>query len=531
MTDNLKTSFKFHPLFTIFAIIALTLLWSKLYLNVHMDIDIGWLLQCLERFLAGGKYGLDFYESNPPMSFLIYLPAYPLYMFTPINAQSAVLLLFLFYIALSNFVAYKLLIRTSFKTEYIFAVISALIIIQTWAAGISFGSKDHLIFIFLIPLLLLQYLLTINKKPHIIITAIAIIMGGIAICLKPYYAVIPAIFFMHRIFITKSIVNTITSTDFIGLLIIGIAYIGFIYLFTPEYIELLPELLSIYGLDKPFPIFMRLNYLIYALIAAISALIINDKKLKYIILISSALSIACFVPYYMQQKGFFYHAIPFLSFSILSMFIAFFAVARLLLNYKLEISLLLPSTIIIILSIPNITGGKYPYLTNNQFISQPLVKAIDELAWNRTYATYDMKSMLLSLPYITDLENGSRYGHIWTIHGLSIMISQTENKEEKAAIKQEMLKYVDMFAQDMNRYKPSVITIPRYRQPGTNDSTKNYLNFLLSNKNFKKNMDNYIFEKSVEFDTTLTGSNYDPEKIVVHDIYVLKENNNLGKEQ
>ncbi len=497
-------------------------------MNVHLDIDIGWLLQCLERFLAGGKYGVDFYESNPPMSFLIYMPAYPLYSYLGISAHLSVLLLFMGYIAISNFIVYKLLRRIDYKISHIFTIISALIVIETWVAGNVFASKDHLIFIFIVPLLLLQYLITIDKKPSNKIMIAAIIMGAIAICLKPHYAVVPAIFFAHRLFISRSIIKTIISPDFIGMLIFGLSYIGFIYIAAPEYIYiLLPELNAVYGLDKPFPIFIRLNYLIYAGVAVVLALFLRDEKLKHLIFICTGLSLACFMAYYVQQKGFHYHTIPFLSFAMLALFLAAFAIAKSLMNNN-DTPIWVAAAFIVMLNISATTGGKHKYLTTGQFTAQPLIELIDELAWNNTYATYDLKTMLSALPYITDLKNGSRFSHIWTIHGLSIKMEAASSEQDKLDIKQEMLKYVDMFAQDMDLYKPSVITIPQYRKTGSNEPSHNYLEFLMSSEHFKTNMENYVFEETIPFDTTLTGVTTDPDKITMHDVYVLKQNHNSG---
>ncbi len=528
MIDKTKVNFEYHPIFTIAVVFISTIFWSYLYLDVHLDIDIGWLLQCLERFLAGGKYGEDFYESNPPISFLIYLPAYPLYTYLGISAHISVLLLFMGYIAISNVIIYKLLMHIDYNISYIFAIISALITVQTWGAGISFASKDHLIFIFIAPLLLLQYLITIDKKPNGKIMVAAIIMGAIAICLKPHYAVIPALFFAHRLFVSRSLIKTIISPDFIGILILGVSYIGFIYVFTPEYIHiLLPEINAVYGLDKPFPIFMRAHYLIYAGLAVIFGLFTKDAKLKYLIFIAAGLSIACFIPYYLQQKGFNYHALPFSSFAMIALFLGTFAVAKSLFNYN-DISIWIAGAMIAILNINATTGGKYKYLTTGQFTAQPLTEMIDDLAWNNTYATYDMKPMLSALPYITDLKNGSRFSHIWTIYGLLIKMEGAPNEGDRQSIKQEMLRYVDMLAQDMDRYKPSVITIPKYRKTGSNEPSHNYLNFLMSSEAFKANMENYTFEATIPFDTTLTGASDNPEKIIMHDVYVLKQNHNLG---
>ncbi len=44
--------------------------------NAAAGTDISWLLVVVKKWLAGGRYIKDFYEVNPPASFLIYIPAY-----------------------------------------------------------------------------------------------------------------------------------------------------------------------------------------------------------------------------------------------------------------------------------------------------------------------------------------------------------------------------------------------------------------------------------------------------------------------
>ena len=40
-----------------------------------VDVDVGWLLTLGERMLDGQRPYIDFFEANPPMSILLYLPA------------------------------------------------------------------------------------------------------------------------------------------------------------------------------------------------------------------------------------------------------------------------------------------------------------------------------------------------------------------------------------------------------------------------------------------------------------------------
>ncbi len=520
MFEQLKQDFKYHPAITAAIFIGLTVYWLYLYLQLKIDIDMGWLLQCLERFLAGGTYTKDFYETNPPLSFLIYLPAYPFYTYLGIEPQTAVIGCFLIYMLLANFVLLKML-----QHEHA-PILAALLIAQTWAMGISAGSKDHLIFIFLPVICLLQYRITTEQKTDKVSTILAIIMGGTAVCLKPHYALIPAAFFFHRLYVTRSILTCIKSSDFIGLFIFGVGYALFISIFTPSFWDLLPEISLLYTEDKPFPLSSRLFYLIFAVFGIICALFTNNKNLKTAIYSMACLSLLCLVPYVLQNKGFHYHALPLLGFSITALFLGVYTVAKFIFPDK-DIRLWIAGIFISLLCTTYTVGGKSKFLTDGQYLAKPLIDTIDERAWNRVYATYDFKSSMIALPYMTDLKNGSRFGQIWPLFNLLQLHSQAKTEEEREQIKERMLSYAEMIAQDMKRYKPSVITIPQYNDKAIGKRTKNYYNFLMQNEKFKKNMENYEFEETIEMDISTEQNGQDPEKVIFHDVYILKKDNDL----
>ncbi len=481
---------------------------------------MGWLLQCLDRFIAGGTYTNDFYETNPPLSFLMYIPAYPLYSYLGIDPQTSVLVCFLGYIAIANITLYKMLPHNK-------AIItSAFLIAQTWSMGISFGTKDHLIFIFLPALCLFQYLITTNHKPGKLESISSIIMGGIAIAIKPHFALIPAAFFIHRLYVSCSIKNCIKSPDFLGLLIFGISYLILITLLTPSFWDILPIVVSLYSVDKPFPLSTRLFYLAFAAFALICTIFIENKNIKASIYTCTALSILCVFPYILQNKGFHYHAIPLLGFAITALFLGIYGASKYLTPHR-DIRLWISTIFIAMLCLTYTTGGKKQFQTDGQFFAQPLIDTIDELAWNRTYATYDFKAPLGALPYMSDLKNGSRFGQIWPLYGLYQKHKNAKTDEAREALKTQMLAQVDMIAEDMIRFKPSVITIPQYQDPATKERTKNYYNFLIQNENFKKNMQNYIFEDTVTIDISFAQNNKNPDKIVYHDVYILKKDHDL----
>ncbi len=505
-------------------------------MSVHLDVDVAWLLQCLERFLSGGTYTDDFYETNPPLSFLIYLPAYPFFATIGLSAKLSILILFLIYVLFSNAVLFKLLQKIEISASTAIVVCCATLTAQTWGTGMYFGLKDHLILSFLTPFILLQYLISTSKeKISRVLSVNATLMGGIALCLKPHYAIIPATLYIHRLITAKSLKKCIISIDTIGLTLCGTAYISFIYIFTPEFISvILPETSTLYSVETPFPIGIYLKVFVVTVIAALIgfALVIgarNDEQLeiKKVIMAFSTLSALCLLPYIIQNKGFLYHTVPFFGFGVAALTMAAYGTCRLITKKKTP-ALLIALILIGVLTHVNTRSYTSAIMNNKQFKAQPIAEFIEENAWNKVYITYDMKSMLAPLPYLLDVKSGSRFGQIWNLNALSIISSRTQNEEKGRKIKEEMMHIIDMMAEDINKNKPSVIAIPLYpTNTETNEPAEMYYEFLMANDNFAKAMKNYTKEERIPFNKSLNMGDNNENNIIWHNMYILNQNNNL----
>lgn len=534
MLTKLRPEFKYSPLLTISILMAFLIVWSTLYLRIHIDADIGWLLECLDRFMAGGTYTNDFYETNPPLNFWIYLPAHIFYTYFALDPKLSVFVNVLSYLMISNLTFFYLLRKEKHvKALDLLVIISAILMAQSWATGDIYGLKDHLISSFLLPISLYQYRLTRSLKSGTILATSSIILGGIAICLKPHYAFIPALFFAHRLYTTRSLTKCITAPDFWGMLIIGIAYFVAIYLSTPEFFDILPQVISVYSVEKPFPLSDRYHYILYALFASLGAYFLfsdsDQEILKKSVYSLSALSLVCLVPYILQNKGYHSHSLPLLCFGASAAFIMIYGMIKELTKSKSDIALWGACAAMVVLFGGYTYGNKVSKLTKKEFLAMPIVKTIDELAWNDTYTIMYEVHSLANLPKMSSLKSGTRFGALWPLTGLAILVNKTEDPEMRKKYKKKMYEYVDMMAKDIKRNKPSVILIPQYPTPETLEPNKDYYNFLMKHESFKENMSNYTFYDTVVFDTSYApeGKNMDPLKLVPHDIYVLKHDNTL----
>ena len=519
-----------HTIGALVMIFASTVLWININLNVHMDTDTGWLLQCLERFISGGNYSTDFYETNPPLSFLIYLPAYPLYITGLIHAKAAIIIVFLIYMCIANSLLYFLLRQIPLNKSQAISLVACLTISQTWMSGVSFGSKDHLIFICLLPYCIYQILVFQGHSSHKSTITLTSLLAGLALCIKPHYAIIPALFAVHRFIRSKSLLKTMLSYDFIviGLVILAFAIL-YVLRFPDFFTVILPDLQDIYSHEKRFEITNYLSFLSLPFMALLCFGFLpenrnNYDKLKPVIYSLALLSVTLFIPFALQGKGFEYQAIPFIG---TGLSVLLFALFCLLTHYIKQPLIVL--ALIFILSISLLvklnTGKDKDLMSPEEFASLPYHQKLEEYAWNNVYASYEFHSLVLALPYYTNLENGSRFGQIWPISGLSQKIQQNRiPKEEKLKTIEKMHHYISLLAQDIERFKPSVLSIPQYYDPENAGPSKKYLDFLLSNPDFKEKIQDYDFVENIDFDKSLivTGIKEDKDKILRFDLFQRK---------
>ena len=514
-----KLTNTYHPYIASAMTVIATLVWIKLYLNIHMELDLAWLLHCLDRFMEGGSYTKDFYETNPPLSFLIHFPAYLIYTNTATDEHTAVTITFLCYMAISNIVVFKM------HSDKNITIILSLILAQTWGMGLLFASKDHLIFIFLAPLCLWQYCITQQQRQPMAINILCIIMGGIAISLKPHYGVITAGFFAHRLYKTQSLLACLKSVDFIGLLLFGLSYIALTIMFVPSFWEILPHITSLYVYnDQPFSLSNGLPVFALTILAFLTSLMIKDQNTQRTIQGLLTISVLCLIPYILQFKGYIYHLAPMLGFTIAALFICIQTILEhRIRNKTFNFSIALAA--IVALTFSFTSGGPKPHLTKTEFLELPLIKSVQASAWNKTYANYNLRATFALLPYTTDLKNGSRFGQLWNINGLQYKLSQATNQKERKAIHQQMRSEVSLIAEDMRRFKPSVIFIPQYQNSETGKPERFYLDFLRENEHFQKALNNYEYKESLSMSLELRSKNAD--KFVLYDIYVLRKDHDL----
>ncbi|MEZ2141128.1 hypothetical protein AAE026_02295 [Bradyrhizobium sp. DN5] len=154
-----------------------------------LNADLGWLLTANEKILDGRKLGIDLFESNPPLSVYMYMPAVMLSRMTGVAPEFIVIVLVIVEIAGALLMmdraaaAAKLGARERSISTWSFALLLAIL------PGAIFGQREHIAVIALTPFVAITALRWRGLDPG----WVAIVAGagaGLAMSIKPFFALV-----------------------------------------------------------------------------------------------------------------------------------------------------------------------------------------------------------------------------------------------------------------------------------------------------------------------------------------------------
>lgn len=495
----------------IFAIIALVP-WATAQFSHAINTDIAYLTLSAERLLDGMTMSEGYYDTNPPLSIIVQIPAVvisklgiPLYHAT--NIYGLILL------ALSFGVSALLLkkIPNLSKSNQTLILISFLVV-STLQTGYDFGQKDHILALGLFPLALLQILITQKIEINKILYWTVLISGSILILIKPHFGLIPAAIFIHRAFAQKR-PSVLKDTDFLSLAACALLYVATIFFFFKDFVSIiLPDILKYYTSDISPQVIESVAVL---MVIAALPLIIRELFLKTehnLISVFSVLAILCLIPVLLQGKGWAYHMIPANMFLASSYALLISAGIAKVSNEK-NLAFMFTTAIIIIFIFQNTTKPstvkKHEDIKKSQF-----AKVIGECEQPCSFLVlHDMINMSHELSIYTNRPHASRFPVMWFTPYFINPKNEISQQEER--------KYSNMIAEDFKRWKPDIVFVMHFPNPFKEGELFNHRDYLLkTDPQFEKIWNNYQLERTVEIDRLEYMERKKPsEDLIRYDIY------------
>lgn len=484
--------------------------WALTYFNLAMNVDIAFLALSAERLLNGEMMSVSYYDTNPPLSILLYTPAAFLTGLSSIPLYITTILCSGFYLVISTLCTYTLLKKlpwTQHDTQKQHLILLTYLFANTIAVNHDFGQRDHILGMALFPFVLAQILITLNISFSGWSKWTALIFGSITLLLKPHYGLIPVAILLSRMVYQRRF-WIIKDADFLCLATTTLIYLAVIFAFFNDFISvILPDILLFYAghfdesVIKPS---VTIGGLALGLI--VMPLLLNYKDNNFICIIG-AITLLCVIAFFLQGKGYIYQYIPariFVCIGIITL------IYNMITNIK---SLPIPSGIVVItlsiaafftISSQSIHLEKRP--THTEYKNSELVQILNKCDKECSFFMFNDKiNMIQELSIYTNQKHASRFPVLWF---MPYLINNTNNPDLKAQ-EQEQLKtykekYYTFMLEDLKHYRPKTLLIT-----DTNFGMKRQFDFIA-----------YTQEQNIEFTDIWADYDYVDTVTIEFDDYI-----------
>ena len=433
--------------------------------RVWLSWDVASLLYDTKLFLNGGTYVTDFFETNPPMIFLIYSPAVILSQITGISMLVLMKVYVILLMSLSLFCCSILLKRILREADDLlrYFILYILSFVFLLLPSLEFGQREHILLIFMMPYLLSAVLAAQGKTIH---TGMAILIGclaGLGFGLKPYFLPTLILVECYVIFAKRNIWSCFRIESGICASILCLFFV-FIFVYHPNYIHvLLPLLNSFY-----FPavqqswldIFTKPTVLYCLFILGCYIFIFKNENRYYRDLTAILIVAMCgmMLAFIIPRTAWWYHMMPAMALSCLLMTIfiyqLFFENQRqnyfswTAILFSLLASYLIPLNIFI-KSINDII------VLNRSLEKSPMVVYIRN-AKSKNMSCLLYNTLCYSIATATQHEFVGRFPIFWWVTGL---LKLEEKQGITDAIAKQKQYLINAVVEDFNRYRPGLIVV------------------------------------------------------------------------
>jgi hypothetical protein len=486
-----------------FSIILLTVVAYFIQTNTFFSPDVGYLLHAANQILAGGKYGSDIFETNPPMILYLYLPACLLAKWMAISIITAVRLyvisLALVSLSLCCFLLKKIILP---KDKIIFYFLFYTLLFGMLLFPVfDFAQREHILIILMMPYLLSAALALENKFVHPSMAILIGVLAGFGFALKPFFLVTPCLVELY-IMMKQRRWFAWFRIEPIMIISVLLLYLISIFLLQPDYINVvLPLVLRYYfpGTALPWYKIIVLPNVLFCVGIAMSYFIYRkyDRYSNLGWIIELAL-LGMIVAFLIPRTLWCYHVIPALFLSFL--LIAHFLSQSLSSNFRFSDSIILLISLIIILLLP----VTYYYITikyvhqfqYRQSARQTIADYLNKDSGSHSIACIGLGTQVcFPLVLYTHGHYAERFPSLWWYPGLRKL---EKNTHPSALLKKDKLFLINSFAEDLNRYKARwiIVDMPHFKKIET--PSFDIVKYLLENKKFKSAWQHYRYVVTIQ---------------------------------
>lgn len=444
---------RLNPLFPILIILIVGLIpWVTQQIDIRVPGDAAFLFTGAEYILDGHAMRDYYYDTNPPMSFLIYTPAV-LLQSLGLDEHSSIYVFTFALIGVSLLLFAYCLSFFKIDDMHKAALLSAYLASITLFSYNEFGQKDHFIAIILPVFLLVQLSGMLEDRPQNAFLFLIFLALTPFILIKPHYGLLPVCAILYRAWSKKNL-TSIFGFDFLALSIGVIVYIASIYAYFPEYIsEIFPVSKDLYFSGESFLDDTGKKALAIAAIALCMCAIAGFNKTQpeqdKLNIYLGTMAMLTFIPFWVQNKGFSVHLLPTMSLLVPAIFVNAVTVVPKTKFQKFFKPHNIALAIIGIFYLAFILGPQ----TNKkpEFEDSSLARLIRDKAGDRPYIFESLSTNIFySQSLYIENDIGMRFPSLWFLARLHSI----ENEQKRT---ETTTMFAEYFAQDLEKFKPVLI--------------------------------------------------------------------------
>lgn len=471
--------------------------------------DVGYLLHAANQVLAGGKYGPDIFEPNPPMILYLYIPVCLVAKWTAASLMTTMRLyiILLAIVSLSFcFFFLKKLLKPQEKVLFYF-LFYTLVFGMLFLPYVAFAQREHILIIFMLPYLLSAMAALENKPIHPGIATLIGVMAGLGFALKPFFLVTPCLIELYFIIKRRHLFAwvRIESLVILGVLML---YFASIFLWQPDYIKVvLPFVFRYYfpAAAAPWSQIILFPVLLFCIAVMLSYLACYEKQDRYrsVGWVIELALLGMIVAFLIARTPWYYHIMPAFVLALLlgasclgqtvssmmkkSPKLGLFSVDSIVLIIGTAIILALPASYCY-------TVVEYMRQFQQKEPTQYIADYINKHPGQHSIACFGLATAdCFPLVYNAHGQYAERFPALWWYLWTRKLEKDSLDPARLTQVMKDKDFFITRFADDLNRYKAHWVVIDMQRFQQVETQQFDVLGYFLENKKFQSVWQHYRY--------------------------------------